>query len=217
MPNTTKTVMDLKRIGGHPVLDFVNTVNHWTHNAPQCDYLGDYAGLLRLSRDVGVLDAREARVLGRVSAAQPAVAERQYRDALNLRHALHEVMQASVAGRAANPREVRIFGEWYRRAARARGVRVDHDGKLHVDWTFVDDDLPLELPLLKLAWFAVEFMLSVEPGRLKECPTDVGCGWMFHDSSKNRSRRWCDMGDCGNVAKARRHYARVRKTRATSR
>jgi predicted RNA-binding Zn ribbon-like protein len=41
------------------------------------------------------------------------------------------------------------------------------------------------------------------------CPGE-GCGWLFFDASKNRSRRWCAMEDCGNRAKARRHYRRSR-------
>jgi len=41
------------------------------------------------------------------------------------------------------------------------------------------------------------------------CPGE-GCGWLFFDTSKNRSRRWCAMEDCGNRAKARRHYRRSR-------
>jgi predicted RNA-binding Zn ribbon-like protein len=35
-----------------------------------------------------------------------------------------------------------------------------------------------------------------------------GCGWLFLDTSKNHSRRWCSMDACGNQAKARRHYRR---------
>jgi len=30
------------------------------------------------------------------------------------------------------------------------------------------------------------------------------------DESRNGSRRWCSMKDCGNRAKARRHYHRVK-------
>jgi predicted RNA-binding Zn ribbon-like protein len=29
---------------------------------------------------------------------------------------------------------------------------------------------------------------------------------LFLDTSRNRSRRWCDMKDCGNRAKVKRHY-----------
>jgi predicted RNA-binding Zn ribbon-like protein len=28
------------------------------------------------------------------------------------------------------------------------------------------------------------------------------------DLSRGKTRRWCSMDDCGNRAKARRHYAR---------
>ena len=31
------------------------------------------------------------------------------------------------------------------------------------------------------------------------------CGWLFLDTSRNRTRRWCDMKICGNRAKARRY------------
>jgi predicted RNA-binding Zn ribbon-like protein len=37
-----------------------------------------------------------------------------------------------------------------------------------------------------------------------------GCGWLFVDESRNGSRRWCSMKDCGNRAKARRHYRKVK-------
>jgi predicted RNA-binding Zn ribbon-like protein len=39
-------------------------------------------------------------------------------------------------------------------------------------------------------------------GRLKACPEST-CHWVFYDSSRNRSARWCDMGVCGNRAKRR--------------
>jgi len=40
--------------------------------------------------------------------------------------------------------------------------------------------------------------------------TGAGCGWLFLDSSRNHTRRGCDMRVCGNRAKARRHYERQR-------
>lgn len=211
MANAITTLATLKHVGGHPALDFVNTVHHWIGTGPERDYLGDYVDLLRLSRDIGLLDARESRVLARAASVHPAAANKACREAQVLRHALHEILQAYIEQRGVDADEARTFDACYRRAACALGTRVDRRGRIAVDWMF--DELPLELPLLKLAWAAVQFMLAVEPGRLKQCPAEPGCGWMFHDTSKNRSRRWCDMTDCGNIAKSRRHYARVRKTR----
>jgi predicted RNA-binding Zn ribbon-like protein len=43
--------------------------------------------------------------------------------------------------------------------------------------------------------------------RLKLCAGE-NCGWLFLDHSKNRSRRWCTMADCGTLTKVRRFRAR---------
>lgn len=43
--------------------------------------------------------------------------------------------------------------------------------------------------------------------RLKLCPAD-DCLEAFYDRSRNRSRIWCDMADCGNRAKLRSYRAR---------
>jgi predicted RNA-binding Zn ribbon-like protein len=42
-------------------------------------------------------------------------------------------------------------------------------------------------------------------GRVKGC---AGCNWLFVDESKNKSRRWCSMEECGTHAKMRRYVAR---------
>jgi predicted RNA-binding Zn ribbon-like protein len=39
--------------------------------------------------------------------------------------------------------------------------------------------------------------------RLKACPAE-DCLWAFYDHSRNRSGTWCEIGKCGNRAKARR-------------
>ncbi len=43
--------------------------------------------------------------------------------------------------------------------------------------------------------------------RLKAC-TDEGCQWAFYDTTRNRSRTWCSMEECGNREKTRRYRAR---------
>lgn len=44
--------------------------------------------------------------------------------------------------------------------------------------------------------------------RLKLCANDA-CRWAFHDRSRNRSGRWCDMAVCGNRAKVRAYRERA--------
>lgn len=45
--------------------------------------------------------------------------------------------------------------------------------------------------------------------RLKMC-SEQTCSWVFHDASRNRSRRWCSMEVCGNRAKTRAYRERRR-------
>jgi predicted RNA-binding Zn ribbon-like protein len=63
--------------------------------------------------------------------------------------------------------------------------------------------------LWPVSWSAAELLTHGPLDRIRECPGQGNCGWLFLDVSKNASRRWCDMRVCGNRAKARRHHARV--------
>ena len=51
-------------------------------------------------------------------------------------------------------------------------------------------------------------LLTGDRRRLKRCPMH-DCLWLFYDSSKNLSRRWCAMDDCGTLDKVRRYRERA--------
>ncbi|WP_148076665.1 CGNR zinc finger domain-containing protein [Cellulomonas sp. PhB150] len=46
--------------------------------------------------------------------------------------------------------------------------------------------------------------------RLKAC-ANPDCQWVYYDASRNRSGRWCSMGECGDVMKARAYRERGRR------
>ena len=78
----------------------------------------------------------------------------------------------------------------------------------------MDKDNDLEGLLWPVTLSATGLLTSGELERVKECPHEEGgCGWLFYDASKNRSRRWCDMAGCGSRVKMRRMYARRRSER----
>lgn len=70
-----------------------------------------------------------------------------------------------------------------------------------------------ETLLAPIALSAAALLTSENASRVRECANHA-CGWLFLDHSKNRTRKWCDMADCGNKMKARRHYARVKARKA---
>jgi len=56
-------------------------------------------------------------------------------------------------------------------------------------------------------------LLDEAPDRVRRCQHPACVLWFF-DTTRNGTRRWCSMAGCGNRAKARRHYDRIRKTAA---
>jgi predicted RNA-binding Zn ribbon-like protein len=51
---------------------------------------------------------------------------------------------------------------------------------------------------------------------MRQCADAKGCGWLFLDESRAGTRRWCSMGECGNRAKAHRHYLRRKQGEASA-
>ena len=56
---------------------------------------------------------------------------------------------------------------------------------------------------------ALNLLVDADFSRIKQCRGNH-CGWLFYDSTKNKSRQWCDMSVCGNRAKASALRARMR-------
>ena len=60
----------------------------------------------------------------------------------------------------------------------------------------------------------MDVLRGADLARLRRCPLEAGgCGWLFLDQSRNGSRRWCRMADCGSLVKARRLTERRRADR----
>ncbi|MFL5831189.1 MAG: CGNR zinc finger domain-containing protein [Solirubrobacteraceae bacterium] len=91
-------------------------------------------------------------------------------------------------------------------AAEGAGVEVRF-GPRGPEFVSHDDDVRGALGLL-LALVA-RAMLDGTWHRLKVCPGE-DCGWMFFDTSRNQSGRWCSMSVCGGREKAKAHYRRKR-------
>ncbi len=70
---------------------------------------------------------------------------------------------------------------------------------------------PLPAALSTVARAAVELLGGPDRARIKQCMADQ-CTRLFVDTSRATSRRWCDMLECGNRAKAAGFRARHRVT-----
>lgn len=199
-------------LGGHPALDFANTVG-WRRRANETEGLPDYPTLLRWARLAGLIPPEDANRIAARAAAHPVGAEAARRRAIALREATEAVFGAIAGG---DDPPAAALDELSRTAAEAAGRMRLHRTGDGFAWGWPDADaVSLDRPALEVSWKAAELLLSQDRERVRRCGGE-GCGWLFLDQSRNRSRRWCDMAICGNRARVKAHYRRTHPTPAAA-
>ena len=193
-----------KLAGGHPALDFINTVQDWTVPEPH-DYLGEFGDAIRFGETTGLLT--RADVL-RLRHRTPAMELTRLR---RLRALLKRTFQMRLSGKAPGSTDLGKLSADLAQAARATRLMVatqtPRSPQVPMRREVTMEKAGDSLLRLRIVEAAVALLVSDEMSRVKSCPT---CGWFFLDASKNRSRRWCSMNTCGAVAKARRYYRRLK-------
>ncbi len=186
-------------------LDFANTVN-WHAGPHPVEELKQFADLVAWARRVALLGDEQAEYLLRQAMRRPAEAEAVLANAQATREAIYHLLSGQAHHQPAQPDDVQTLNVALGKALSHARLTLGPDG-FAWDWSATDLDA-LDQMLWPVVQSAVDLLTSPELDRVGECADDRGCGWLFLDMTKNRSRRWCDMKDCGNRAKARRHYAK---------
>jgi predicted RNA-binding Zn ribbon-like protein len=192
-------------IGGRTCLDFVNTASQ-RRVGPFLDKLVSYEDLLNWAVQAEQLTEPEAAELREKAACDPTGTAQVLERARALREAIYRVFVARAEGVTLPADDLQLISAENARAAAKRVLTADSVGCCTFEFSCADE---LDRPLWPVAVSAVNLASSDAAERVKECGTE-NCNWLFLDTSKNRSRRWCDMKECGNRAKARRHYERRR-------
>ena len=197
--------------GGRLCLDFVNTVSGDRSGGPT-ERMGTYADLVGWARQAEVVDDAAARRLLAEARRRPGEAEATARAAIALREALYRIFTA-VAGGGEAPADdlARLSGVLARALSHRRLVR---GGPACCALAWTDPPDALDAPVWRVAASAAELLTSASDlARVRVCGLHDTheCSWLFIDATRARTRRWCSMKDCGNKAKARRHYERVRQ------
>jgi predicted RNA-binding Zn ribbon-like protein len=201
---------EFEYVGGRLCLDFVNTVGGMRPGKP-VEHLHGYEGLVKWARGAGIASDAQARRLLAAAARDPEGAARALRRAVDLREAVFRVVDAASRGREPPEPDLDLLNRELGRAlARQRLVR--RGGALALDWA---DDGALEAPIRPVAKSAADLLASPDLARVHMCGESEAdnCSWLFLDETRSGTRRWCTMEDCGNRAKQRRHYERVRRAR----
>lgn len=194
--------------GGRLCLDLANTVS-WRASGRPVERLKSAEDLIRWAQQSRVITNREARQLAHQVSRKPARAAAVVARVRVLREAIYWVFSTLADGQAPNQRDLARINSVLSGAMRHRRVARRADGRFV--WTWESGPPSVSRLLWPVAQSAADLLTSDDLGRLKKCPS-ANCAWIFLDTSRNGTRRWCDMKVCGNRAKARRYYVRQRLT-----
>jgi predicted RNA-binding Zn ribbon-like protein len=187
-------------------LDYANT-RSWRGSEAPTERLSHVADLLAwIERTTGV-SSRAMRPIETWSREHPDAAVELFKEAIATRETIYRVFSCLAADESVGERDFGVLRTAIA-AAPARTELARSNGR-HA-WR-IDDPRPSAPHLLApVLWSAGDLLLNAERRRIRRCANE-DCLWLFLDESKSGTRRWCDMASCGNRAKARRHYSKLKR------
>jgi predicted RNA-binding Zn ribbon-like protein len=211
--NTNK----FKLIGGNISLDFVNTVNGRTsrpnkksgrdyYDAFPSDKLENYADLIGWSLKAGLIKESRAKKLLQLAEADSAAASAVLKRALNLRESIYRLFKSAMEGWQPEAEDLEKLNRELSIARRRQRLSTA-DKAFVFEW--INAAEALDAMLWQISESATALLINGDLTRIRRCANDV-CNWLFLDTSRNRTRQWCVMKDCGNLAKVRRFRAKNR-------
>ena len=206
------TDSDFDLEAGELSLDFANTLDWHASDQPQ-ENLNSYEDLINWGRAAGILQEEQAKQLAQVAVAHPSQAGATLERARELREAIYRIFVNYIEAAGPSQNDLEILNSYLKRALPHLRLLSDSEG-FSLGWEENEQDL--EQVLWPVVWSAVELLTSERVDRVGQCADDRGCGYLFYDTSRNRSRRWCSMESCGNRAKAMRHYEQTQSARRGS-
>lgn len=186
-------------LGNELCLDFHNTAR-WTDTGSIIDdNLSDQPRLLAWFEEAGIVAPDD-------TAHRSAARDKELlRQAIALRGVIHSVFAPAASHETPSASHLAALNDFLALVI----IRVDWDASTA---PMMSSEASGELPpmLTPIVWSAASLLVSAFHDKIGQC-ANPECGWLYVDLSRRGNRRWCDMQTCGNRAKAKRHYERVRE------
>lgn len=188
-------------------LDFINTLHERSTDSPQ-ELLKSYNDLVAWSQQEQILTDEEARCILGKQAKQSAQAAKVLARAIDLREVMYRIFSSVAEDSVPADDDLALLNRAYVEALAQTRLVAESDTFAR-EWSGKED--AFDRMFWSLVRSGVNLLTSEELHAVRMCASE-DCNWLFLDTSKNRSRRWCDMKSCGNRAKARRHYSQKKQT-----
>ena len=132
---------------------------------------------------------------------------------LDLRECARRIAEAVAGGEAISSADSESLNRALGEAMGRIVLITDETGRSHV--AFEADQADGDAATFRIALSLARFLESGERHRLKLCD-NPGCDFVFLDTSRNNTRRWCFMRYCGNRTKVREFRRRQQDRNASA-
>ncbi|OGA16094.1 MAG: hypothetical protein A3G25_08780 [Betaproteobacteria bacterium RIFCSPLOWO2_12_FULL_63_13] len=190
--------------GGALCLDFCNS-GQGVRGSRAVEWIAGYPELVDWLEAADAIPRAQAARLLRSGATAPTAAAAAWKQAIIVREALFRVFSAAARQTAASRPDLELVEAEF--ATCVTSSRLDWLDGRYV-WRLQPEATSPRVVVHPIVRSAVDLLTSETLSRLRQCAGET-CSWLFLDETKNRSRRWCEMASCGNLAKVRRHRERV--------
>lgn len=178
-------------------LALANTRN-WRRAAAPSELLGAYGDLIDWIAKRQLLDDGGIEMLAAHAGRHARAATRELADTIRLREAIFDVFSAIANGSAAAATDIAPLVAAFNDAV-GRIVMLPEDGRLRLRPRH--DEPMLDIARIHVSVSAIALLTSERVRNVRECADQRGCGWLFVDTTRNGSRRYCFSNECGNRAR----------------
>ncbi|MEQ1523411.1 MAG: CGNR zinc finger domain-containing protein [Aestuariivirga sp.] len=195
----------LSLVAGKLALDFTNTESG-RGGAEHLDHLQTADDLVAWAAHAKIIGEKDAALARRIIKDQDKLARHLVARGRFLRETIYQINSNIVTGKP--PAVKLLHGLTAIHAEMLATATLTPQGD-NYEWAWHSRAELTAAILGPITLSALDLLLHANFSRIKQCHGNH-CGWLFYDSTKNKSRQWCDMSVCGNRAKASALRARIR-------
>jgi predicted RNA-binding Zn ribbon-like protein len=186
--------------GGQLAIDFTNTVGS-RGGVPE-EHFNAYADVLSWANTRGVIGRAEAQRLRQEAARRPAAAAGALASIVAIRESLYRVIAAAASGRKPAGADLARVNASVGASLSGAHLRPQ-GGRLELSFAGAGAESLHALIATPVVRAAIDLLTTDAIQRVRSC-ADESCAWLFVDTTRSGTRRWCDMKVCGNRNKVRR-------------
>ena len=180
-----------KLIGGKLCFDFTNTVS-WRELEHPHEWLDSIDNLASWAQMAEILSTKEARNLKRLLFDQNEDGIKKLQQLKDTREIIYNIFNCVIHQTSPSEKDMKNINRLVKKAMSHLELVPSPDG-FELAWQI--DLSGMDKIHYSTIRSAVQVLTTKDLTRIKKCPS---CQWLYLDMSKNKSRRWCTMEDCGN-------------------